>query len=535
MKSLHLCFFVALAPLAAAQTEMLYTIDRPAGFGPSWGATLAPLADLDGDGIPDLAVGVDAHGGGRAASIHSGADGAHLFDLQVPPQPMFVGRSVASVSRAGSKAAPELVVIGSRSGAWNSPNGWIGVFSGVDGALLRSFTPPAWIAMAQRTPILVLDDLDGDGVEDFLCAVLLDLDGNGGHERAAVMAFSSATGGALYGLPVHPASVVASSTFTRVSDHDGDGLHDFALIVRDGQTAFVEIRSSADDTLLARLSPPFLAQWTGNAEPLISTADADGDGLRDLALGGVFSRFTVQFSSASGVELVEWTPQTGTDPSFGSRLIEVGDLDGDGRADLLALESNAFGTDGLSLFGLDPVRGTVVLEAPFPGFTTGYTTTTRIAPLAVDVLSGFPAFVVHEEALGRVSAWRHAPRIGERVCIGAAGPSGMPASLRAFGSVERGANRLAFEVLDASAHAFGLFVHGNLAPQGPFLGAQRCLTGSVVSLGSGVADGSGRLGFQVDLTTTRLPAGATTYQAFLRQPDNGRLVATDAVMLVLRD
>lgn len=535
MKSLHLLALVTLAPLGAAQTELLFAFDRPAGFGPSWGATLAPLADLDGDGVPELAVGVDAHGAARAVSIHSGADGALLFDLLVPPLPMFVGAGIASVARPGTKVVPELVVTGSPSGAPNTPNGWIGVYSGSDGTLLRSFTPPAWIALSQRTPILVLDDLDGDGAEDFLCAVRLDLDGNGGHERPALMAFSSATGAPLYGMPTGPANVVPSATFTGVSDHDGDGVDDFAVFVRVGQTPFVEIRSGANDALLARLSPPFIEQWTNNAEPLISTQDADGDGLRDLAFGGVFSSFVVQLSTVDGSVLREWSPQGISRPRFGSRLIEVGDLDGDGRADLIALESGAFGTDGVSLFGLDPARGAIVFEQPFPGLATGYSGATRIVALPADVTLGFPTFAIHEEAFDRVSVLRYAPELGVRECFALPGPHGTAATLRALGSSELGADRLALEVQGTGAHAFGLFVHGRLAPAGPFANGLRCLTGSPVCLGSDFADATGRLGLRVDATASRLGAGPTTFQAFLRDPGVGRLQATNAVTVVLHD
>ncbi len=46
----------------------------------------------------------------------------------------------------------------------------------------------------------------------------------------------------------------------------------------------------------------------------------------------------------------------------------------------------------------------------------------------------------------------------------------------------------------------------------------------------------GRMGgLRVDVATSRLVAGPATFQAFLRAPGTGRLLATDAVTLVLAD
>src|SRR5690606_38813619 len=123
-----------LAPLAAAQTEALYSIEPPAGFQGEWGSSLFVLDDLDGDAVPDLAIGALVHGGGRIATVHSGADGSLLFDLVTPAMPMFVGMAMASVAPPAGTGAREIVVLGSPSSS--ASNGWIGVFSGMDGALL---------------------------------------------------------------------------------------------------------------------------------------------------------------------------------------------------------------------------------------------------------------------------------------------------------------------------------------------------------------------------------------------------------------
>lgn len=533
MKPILPLTFAALAPLAAAQTEVLYHVERPAGFSSAWGASTLALADLDGDGIGDLAVGSSAHGGGQAASIHSGADGAHLFDLVAPLLPMFIGQFLASVANPAGKGAPELVLIGTPSGAPGSPNGWIGVYSGLDGALLRTFAPPASIRF-QRAAILVLGDVDGDGAEDFLCAVRADTNGDGWQNESAVQLFSSLTGLPIYADISEPAGLVVSTTFARVSDHDGDGLDDFALLVREGQVPSIEIRSSASGATLARLEPPYLDVMTNNNEPLIATEDADGDGLEDLAFGGVFSGVVAHVSSASGALLQKWDCADGTTPCLGSRLIEPGDLDGDGRADLIALETGAFGPGGVRLFGLDPAQGTILFDELLPELEGGYSSAVRLFPLPdVDPL-GFPTFVLFEGLSDRASVRRYAPELGTPACASTVNASGQAATLRALGQASLAANRLALELEGANPHQYGVFVYGARTLQQPFGPGYRCIDGSALRLPALIADAEGALAQLIDLPSTALSLGGTwTFQGFFRDPNPFGFHSSDAVTVEL--
>ena len=80
----------ALTATSLGQTEVLQRIDRPSVPAHGWGRTLEPLEDIDGDGVPELAVGQLRHAiGGRVATVHSGATGDLLYDLVASPLPLF--------------------------------------------------------------------------------------------------------------------------------------------------------------------------------------------------------------------------------------------------------------------------------------------------------------------------------------------------------------------------------------------------------------------------------------------------------------
>jgi hypothetical protein len=497
---------------AGAQTDALYDVERPAGAPPGWGAHLYALADLDGDGVGELGLGRRNHGAGVVAWVHSGADGAPLLEVSVPNVPLFFGQNLASVDDHDGDGVDDLVLFGGHSGASQSPDGWIEVVSGADGALLKHLTPPAGIVLGEG-PTLALGDVDGDGHTDVLCRAIPVAAIGSPH----VQLFSSATGDALYsGVVEDPVSSIGNQ-LVRLPDRDGDGVDDFAATGTDGTGSRVDIRSGRTGQVLTVLRGAGIGLLTNNLEPLVRTPDRDGDGLDDLAVGNFFELHGAgllggvrSFSSATGGLLNRWLPAPQTS-ILGFLMVAPGDLDLDGRDDLLAAQQRldaAGHVIGTELLGLDLASTTPIFVELLPGLG-GLHAANLVALPGVDP-TGFAAFASFEGGDQVVRVRRYAPEVGTLYCASTPNSTGQAATIRALGSASLATDRFLLAARDLPPGKPGLFFYGPTATQVPFGLGLRCVGGGatgIARLPLEVADASGQISHRVDFSS---PPGAAS-------------------------
>lgn len=511
-------------------SELLYHIDRPASISSGWGHSLALVGDLDGDGTSELAVGVFVHGGGQVATVHSGATGQHLYTLQAPVEPLFYGAGISAVRDENADGVPEIVVLGSRSGAANSPDGSILVYSGSDGSLLRLVRPTAGLRFqthAQSNELAVLD-LDGDGSDEVFARTTTAL---GGFKLSLM---STTTGQALFTAAPHGTGNFLGNLLARFGDHDGDGVDDLALPVREGSAARVEIHSGATGAWIADIEPRGARVLTGNNEPFLAVEDMDGDGFPDLALGAVFDGFVGVYSSEDGGQFKAWDCDSHPVACFGSRLIELGDVNGDGHADLLAMESNVFGSRGARLFGLDSLTGEVLFEELDAGLGGGYSIADRILSTPDLDADGFPSFAIFQDLFSRVSVRRVVPEIGTRGCASPANSSGSPAALHAIGSASVAQGDLLLELDDAPALQPAFFAFGSQLTAQPFGGGTLCIGGIVGRFPAVHLNAAGHAARAVDFAALGGEIGSTwTFQAVFRDPAGDGFSTSDALRIEL--
>jgi len=299
-----------LALLAAApQAEdpsLLFTIDGP---GPErfFGSAIVETQDLDGDGLVDLGFPTEANGIGRL-QVLSAADRSVLLDV--------------TADRLSARVA------------------WIG-------------------------------DSTGDGIGEVLT---FDVAGTTGR-----FSLVDPTTGALV-TPITPTNgtldVGLRPAFGRGPDVNGDGELDFWLRSRtggSGATTYFEVRSGAAPTQTLYVLTVNLVSDNGAFEGVDVLADVDGDGVDDWLVGDDSivqggpntqrGRLRI-LSGASGAQRLEIRGDS-TSQEFGRFVRNVGDLNGDGREDLLARVRRPVGhvvelfsgADGARLFTVeDPIE-----------------------------------------------------------------------------------------------------------------------------------------------------------------------------------
>lgn len=518
-----------LATPVAAQTDVLRSIHKPAGAVNGWGAHLFALADLDGDGVGELGIGTRTHGAGVVAWVHSGIDGALLYDLSVPNVPAFSGQNLVPLDDRDGDQVPELLLIGTKSGASQSPDGWFRIVSGADGSLLATLAPPSGIVLREG-PSVALGDVDGDGHTDVLCNAIPVAAIGSPH----VQLFSTATGAALYSGVVEDPGSSIGNRIVRLEDRDGDGVDDFATTGADGLGSRVDIRSGATGQVLAVHRGPGIGLLSLNNEPMVRTPDRDGDGLDDLAVGNFFEfqpglplGQARSFSSVTGGLLNQWGPSP-TGDLFGFLMIAPGDLDLDGTDDLLTVEvrKDAQGNIiGAALVGLDLASTTPLFNELVPAL--GGLHLGNLVELPGADPAGFASFATYEGSLNEVRVRRYAPEVGATYCASTPNSTGAAATIRALGSASLAQDQLLLVADDVVPASVGIFFYGPVAAQAPFGQGFLCVGGGATGLArlpAEVSDAAGRLSHLVDFgappsAATQITAGSTWhFQAWFRDP-----------------
>jgi hypothetical protein len=310
------------------------------GAGPldAFGTAVAGAGDLDGDGVPDLIIGSPA-GTPPSGSVHvvSGAGGGLLLLLEGNVVGDRFGEAVAGVGDVDGDGVPDLAVGAPQADDLGHNGGRASVHAGQGGHERFALEGAAFDHVG--TAVAGAGDVDGDGHADVLVGAPL-ADGRAFNGGSAYL-LSGRDG---VELVAHHGAGVGDQFghwLAGVGDVDGDGTPDLAFGIPGADAGAldagaVEVRSGATGELLL-----FVAglEEGGGLGVVASAGDVDRDGYVDLAVGaptaaGHAGRVRV-LSGATGQELLR---QEGLRPWewFGASLAGGSDLDGDGHPDLLA-------------------------------------------------------------------------------------------------------------------------------------------------------------------------------------------------------
>ncbi len=293
------------------------------------------VADVDGDGKLDIIVSdydesiVSVYRNTCTPGNLSTNTFATRVDFATGAQPQ--GIAVADLDGDGR---PDLVVA-------NSGDGSVSILrnTGVPGSLTtNSFAPRVDIATSSGCQSVAVGDLDGDGKPDVVAV-------NSGSGTVSLLRNISTPGSLStnsFAAKVD-ITVLSSPVQVAIGDLDGDGKPDLTVTFYLPQTVVSVYRNTSNvGSLTTNSFAPGIVFPLGGRGHTPAIADLDGDGKPDLAVVTELDSLLSIFRNVS-------TPGSITNSSFAARVdlatgwnawgVAMGDLDGDGRPDIVFANS----------------------------------------------------------------------------------------------------------------------------------------------------------------------------------------------------
>ncbi len=335
------CVPFLLAPALNAQVvgggfENKFSLLDPGGSDSRFGASVASVGDLDGDGVPEFIVGAYFQstplGQNGVAYVYSGATQTVLRSHEAVIHADWTGWSVAAVGDMDLDGVPDYA-IGHPQYDW-PVFGRVTVHSGATGNLIQE-----WIGTESLgffgSSVAGAGDLNQDGVPDVLVGAIYGGGGNG-----SAFAYSGADGTILHQYHATTGNYLGQAV-ANAGDVDGDGVDDMLIgapntnVGGAGAAGEAFVYSGATGALIYQYQGADQLDHLGRA--VAGVGDLNGDGNDDFAigmpsreLGGVSKAGSVfVYSGVDGSELYRLDGEA-ADNLFGSAIAAVADLDHDG-------------------------------------------------------------------------------------------------------------------------------------------------------------------------------------------------------------
>lgn len=339
-----LLWALCLASSTGLATAQTLDIDGESS-GDRFGAALATISDLNGDGIADWLVGAGladySYTNAGATYLLSGADGSVLRRHDGLGTDNRFGFLVSSAGDANGDGVEDYAASARRDNSFRYPSGMVVLYSGLDGSVLRQFTSTRnWDRFGHA--LAAAGDVNGDGFDDLIVGA--PDDDFAGIGTGSVFVYSGSDGRLLHTLRGTKIWDRFGSAVCSIGDIDFDGRPDFAVGVPLRESGYreagaVEIYSGRTGGLLMRVPGRSRDAYFGSE--IVAMQDVTGDGVPDFAASGVlnannfegYDGYAEIRSGADGALIASFESEAAGE-GFGMSLAAA-DISGDGLLDLI--------------------------------------------------------------------------------------------------------------------------------------------------------------------------------------------------------
>jgi hypothetical protein len=337
---------------------LLYQVTFPRARASYATESLASVADVDGDGVPEIAVGeqhFDENYYAGAVTLYSGATGTLIWQVHHPGSGDHLGAGLATVGDVDRDGYEDLLAHAPSmlESVYPYRRGGAILLSGFDGAELRRlYVSDQTHESDGESRVARAGDVDRDGVPDLLIS---GVPRYGYSYNGEAVVFSGATGAVLLRSEGLNSGHSYGEAVCFAGDVDSDGYPDHA--VAEPSMGFVRLISGRDGSILRTHTGNYSR---GYGIGMSGGADLDGDQIPDLVVPEWEVKLLHVYSGASGAEILTLRDSYSTDFP-GQQSCLLGDADGDGRL--------AFAWSGSrsNLAGHPPGSGFVRVGEFYPG------------------------------------------------------------------------------------------------------------------------------------------------------------------------
>ncbi|HEY1583791.1 MAG TPA: integrin alpha [Chthoniobacterales bacterium] len=363
--------FLAMAAGSVYGTTVLDPL--PEKSTTQFGYAAVAIGDVNGDGVPDLAVGAPFQDGdfvsndagyGKPQNVGKVfiLDGANLSLLNTLNDPQFekiqpdhfgglLGNSLAAVADLNGDGVAEIVagvphhIVNPHATNEVINGGEVFVFSGKDGAVLFTLLDPAPQEDGKMgAAVAGLGDVDGDGFADMVVGVPgedLGDEEDGVSNVGLAYVFSGKSGQVIRTLS-NPDATAAGAAFgsavANAGDVDRDGVTD--ILVGAPGAGHVFVFSGKTGTVLFDIASPVTDDLASFGSAVSGGKDFNRDGKPDFVVGAPLQKnlrgAAYIFSGSNGALLRSLRARPGQDYSkFGASVLATDDVTGDRQPDVL--------------------------------------------------------------------------------------------------------------------------------------------------------------------------------------------------------
>jgi len=324
---------------------------------------IAPISvaagDLNGDGSPDLAV-ANLNSNSVSILLNSTAAGAAApaFAAKVD---FSTGTGPAAIALGDLNGDGRLDVVVANL---NSDTASVLLDETAPGAATPAFAAKVDFAAGDGPNGIALADINGDGKQDLAIA-------NTNAGTASVLLGLTAAGATTPSFsPKADFATGAGAYAVAVADLNGDGVVDLAVPNGTSNTVSILLGSTPPGATAAAFAA---AANTVTGMPAVSVAldDFNGDGKSDVAVvnGTSSNTISVLLNTSAWGRALDYAPPVNLPTGNQTHAIAAGDLNGDGRKDLV--EVNADTNDLSILFNTTPIGATTASFAARVTFGAG--------------------------------------------------------------------------------------------------------------------------------------------------------------------